>query len=334
MSAVPLESHAPLPRRLLIADGMNVVRRVYEAARNASAKKAGVHPEDFIETSAFIEGAMDSAWGSVRRAINELEPTHFFGAFDAPGKNWRHEVFPDYKVHRPEPSEQFRAGSAQFIERMNAAGLKSLAVPGFEADDLITTLTARAVLRGFEVIVLSTDKDLTWLLDLPVGHGGLVRIRDHFTPEWRDHAYVARKFSVRPSQVLDLLALMGDDTDGIPGVDGVGPVKAAKLLLEYGSLDGVLAQASLPGGIKGKLGEALVAQAGVAQMSRKLTELRLDAPMGLLKPSDLELPAAALLGQAAKPVEPKHGAAQPPVPYVEPAVAAMVRSAPVRRLHP
>lgn len=277
--------------KLLIVDGTNVVRRVYEAGKGPKGDKPGAAEH----TAERAEGALKSSWFSIRRAIKEHQPTHFFAAFDHGGTTWRHELYPDYKANRTPTPEPLRAAMPGFLEWMNNTGLRSMTVPGFEADDAIATLAVKAAARGFKVVVLSTDKDMCALLDQGV------EVRDHYTPEWRDAAYVQRRFGVAPHQLLDLLALMGDDSDGIPGLDGIGPTTAAKLLGEHGSLEAVLAKAASIEGIKGKIGERLRHGADFARLCRALTEMRLDAPMGSLTPRELQLPADLLASLAEAP---------------------------------
>ena len=261
--------------RLLLIDGLNIVRRVYEAI-----------PGD--DTPAKADGALKSSWASILRAISETKPTHFLAAFDHGGPTWRHDLYPEYKADRTPMAQVLRDALPAFLARMDAAGLKTLSVPGVEAEDTITSLGLKAKARRFSVVVASTDKDVLWLIDQ-----GL-EVRDHFTSVYRDEAYVQLKHAVPSRLMVDLLALMGDDSDGIPGVKGVGPVTASKLLNEYGSLEGVLAAAQpdpLTGLslIKGAVGEKLRVHADMARLSHKLATLKTDVKMGF-SPNDIRLP--------------------------------------------
>jgi len=167
---------------------------------------------------------------------------------------------------------------------MAADGMRSLTVPDVEADDTLATLALKAAERGFEVILLSTDKDLYRLLDSGV------KVYDHFQSEWRDAEWVMNRFSVPPAKMTDYLALMGDESDGIPGIDQVGEKTAAKLLAEHGDLQGVLTNAAE---IKGKLGERIRAGAAAAELSMALATMRTDVALGLT-PRDIALPAALI----------------------------------------
>lgn len=245
---------------LLLADGLNIVRRVYEA------NPAPDSPEK-------ADGAVRSSLASFRRALVEHRPTHFLAAFDHGGQTWRHDLYPQYKADRKPMPPDLLARIPDIQEQLSAMGLAHCSVPGVEADDVIPTVGLHwKRTRPGRVIVLSTDKDLAVLL--PAG----IEIRDHFKPEWRDAAWVQAKFGVPPSLLGDFLALMGDSTDGIPGVPGVGQKTAAKLLLEYGSLEALLARA---GEVKGKIGESLRASMAEARISKQLVSFKTDLTLGL-----------------------------------------------------
>lgn len=243
--------------KLLLLDGLNIVRRIYEAIPgDGSPEKA--------------EGAMRSSLFSIRRAISEIQPTHFLGIFDAEGPNWRHAIYDKYKEDRKPMCAHLRAILPSILSSLNAEGLKTEQTPGVEAEDVIATIGIKAIARGFKVVAISNDKDLCSL----ISHG--IEIRDHFKQEWRDEAWVQAKFGIPSKLICDFLALKGDDTDGIPGVHGVGDVIAAKWLNTYGGLDSLLNHAHE---IKGKVGESLRASIEVARMSRQLSNLKMDVPL-------------------------------------------------------
>ncbi len=257
---------------LLVIDGLNIVRRVYEAnLAPDSADKA--------------QGAVRSSLASFRRALNEHRPDFALAAFDFGGNTWRHDLYQPYRETRKPMPTELREVLPQFKEQLEATtGLKSITVPEVEADDVIAAVTM-AWLKTSKgpVIAMSTDKDLAEL----IAHGALVR--DHFKPEWRDEVWVQNKFGVRAALLHDLLALMGDKTDGIPGIEKVGVKTAAAWLNEYGSLDNLLASADA---IKGKAGERLREQADMARLSRKLVAFKTDMTLGLTW-SMLRMPALA-----------------------------------------
>ena len=259
----------PQKPKLLLVDGTSIVRRVFEAVKGD-------------DTPERAEGSLNSSWGSFMRALREHEPTHFLAAFDHGGETWRHRLFSQYKADRKPMSAHLHAALPGFLERLNSAGMRTLRVPDVEADDTLTTLALKAVERGFEVVLLASDKDLYKLL------ASGVCIYDHFQSEWRDAEWVQERYGVTPDKMTDYLALMGDDVDGIPGVDGVGEKIAARLLSEYGDVEGVIAASD---DIKGKLGERLRDSFAVARLSRRLATMRTDVPLGLT-PRDIQLPAA------------------------------------------
>lgn len=243
-----------LQAHLLLIDGLNVARRVYEA------NPAPESPEK-------IEGAVRSTKSSLYRALVEHSPTHLMLAVDAPGPTWRHALNPDYKKGRKPMPELLRAGLATLWDELRSKGWLVLEPPGYEADDVLASATAVAGACGVPCTVLSTDKDLVYLLSLGA------RVYDHFGRIDRNEAWCLQKLGVKPEQVLDWLALKGDSVDNIIGIDKVGEKTAAKLLAEFGDLETVLLRAQ-EGAIPGKLGERLREGAGIARAARQLTALK------------------------------------------------------------
>lgn len=243
---------------LLTIDGMNVFRRVY-----------GANPAP--DSPAKAQGSIRSSSSSLERALREHQPTHVALVMDVPGPNWRHALYPAYKAGRKRMPQELSDELYPYLERLRSEGWFLLEQPGVEADDSIGSLAREAELAGVDNIILSTDKDIAYLAQ----HGA--RVYNHFDYLWHDAAWVLKKFGVRTAQLLDLLALTGDASDGIPGIEKVGVMTAAKLLSEYGDLETVLANAS---NIKGKVGERLREQADIARLSRKLTHLKTDLLTG------------------------------------------------------
>jgi DNA polymerase-1 len=246
--------------KLLLIDGLNILRRIYEA-----------NQED--DSQAKVDSAFKSALSSFRRALAEHSPTHVLPAFDFGGRTWRHGLYEAYRASRKPMPAILQQNLPVFYERLGELGLHVVSVPGVEADDVIGTafLRWKASDRG-EAVVLSTDKDLFWL----ISQGA--KVWDHFKSEWRTAAAVEEKFGVPPAMMVDYLALMGDSTDDIPGVSRVGAKTAAKLLRKYGSLEQVVANADQ---LKGAVGESLRAEAENAMLSRELVKLKTDVSLGL-----------------------------------------------------
>ena len=240
--------------KLLLIDGLNILRRCFEA--NPAA--------DSVEKA---EAACSSATQSMRRALRDDAPTHAIAIFDHGGPTWRHTLYPDYKAGRKPMSPYLCDELVLMKERMAKAGWALMAQPGEEADDTIWGVSAAARAEGEDVVVRSTDKDLVRLVELGV------KVNGHFDKEWRDTAWCENKFGVHPRLLTDFLALMGDTTDNIPGVDKIGVKTAAKLLNEYGSLHQVLAAAAA-GDVKGVVGQRLVEQRERALVSLELASLR------------------------------------------------------------
>jgi DNA polymerase-1 len=200
----------------------------------------------------------------------EQRPTHLCVVFDAPGDNFRHQVYTEYKAHRP-PMPPELAGQIGMVRTvLQAFGLTMLEVPGFEADDVIATLAKVGTAAGMEVVICSSDKDLLQLCNENVSILDTMKNKRLGPPE------VHEKFGVGPDRVGDVLALMGDSIDNVPGVPGIGPKTAAELINKYGTLDELLAHAAE---VKGKRGEALVASRDLVRTSRRLVALRDDVPL-------------------------------------------------------
>lgn len=239
---------------LLLIDGLNFVRRIYEA------NQAPDSPEK-------ADGAIKAVKQSFRRALLDHAPSHCLWAFDHGGPTWRHAHYSDYKAGRKPMAAALQHALVGFCDELANLGWAIAAYPGFEAEDTIASASVHARALGAKVTALSTDKDVLCLLEYGVD------VHDHFARVSRDNEYCIGKFGVPGHQVLEVLALWGDAVDGVPGVDKVGVKTAAKLIQEFGTVDGVLAAAA---GISGVLGEQLRSQADRARLSRVLVELRYD----------------------------------------------------------
>lgn len=200
--------------------------------------------------------------------------------FDAPGPTFRDEQYPEYKANRERPPEDLTAQRPWVDRLVEAHGYPILRVKGFEADDVIGTLTERASRRGMEVLIVSGDKDFVQLL------GPKVRMLDAMRDVTYDPELARKKWGVSPERFVDMLALMGDKIDNIPGVPGIGKKGAAELLERFGDLDAVLASTDQ---LKGKRRENLEAHADDARMSRALATIDRQVPLPLAL-DDLELP--------------------------------------------
>ncbi len=179
----------------------------------------------------------------LRRLVIDGNPDYFAVVFDAPGKTFRDEWYPEYKATRTPMPESLMLQIRPLHELIRVEGWPLLMVDGVEADDVIGTLVRKAEAQGIDCVVSTGDKDLAQLV---APHITLVNTMSN---ETLDEAGVVAKFGVRADQVLDLLTLTGDAVDNVPGVSKVGPKTAAKWLEQYGTLDNVIAHASEIGGV-------------------------------------------------------------------------------------
>ncbi|MBV6418397.1 MAG: DNA polymerase I [Steroidobacteraceae bacterium] len=222
-------------------------------------------------------GALLGVLNMLLKFLKEHPTARIAVVFDAPGRNFRDEIFAEYKAHRPPMPDELRAQTGPLLEAVRALGLPVLRVPGVEADDVIGTLARRSAERGWRVLISTGDKDMAQLVD---GHVTLINT---MTGSTLDRAGVKAKFDVYPEQIIDYLALVGDASDNIPGIDKVGPKTAAKWLDRYRSLDGIIESAAA---IEGKVGENLRAGLDTLALSRRLATIRTDLELGE-RPEDL-----------------------------------------------
>jgi len=217
----------------------------------------------------------------LNKLLREERPDAIVIALDPRGKTFRHQVYPAYKGTRDAQPEDLSTQLPIFRELLDAWGLPALEVPGFEADDVIATVVKQAPASS-EILIVSTDKDLMQLVD------DRVALIDTMKDRRYGPAEVEARFGVPPDRVLDLRALVGDSSDNIPGVKGIGEKGAAKLIQAWGDLESLLANVSE---LKAKRArEALEVHADDARLSKQLSTLREDAPL----PVDLgALPAPA-----------------------------------------
>jgi DNA polymerase-1 len=184
---------------------------------------------------------------------------------DKGSHTFRNDMYDQYKAHRPPAPEDLVPQFPMIRDATRAFSLPCIEEAGFEADDIIATYTRAAVAAGWHVTIVSSDKDLMQLIQPGVD------MYDTMKNERRGADYVVGKFGVQPEQLGDVLALMGDSVDNVPGVPGIGPKTASKLITEYGDLESVLAAA--PGMKKSKMQENLIANADMARLSRRLVAL-------------------------------------------------------------
>ena len=220
-------------------------------------------------------GAIYGLCQMILKIEREQKPTHLCVVYDASGgDDFRRVLYADYKAHRPPMPPELADHLGMVRHVIDAFGLAQLEVPGFEADDIIASLTRVAGAAGMNVVICSSDKDLTQLCT----EDGSVAVLDTMKNRRVGPAEVREKFGVGPERVGDVLALMGDHIDNVPGVAGIGPKTAAELINKFGSLDALLAAAAA-GGVPGKRGVAINEARESVRVSRELVRLRDDAPL-------------------------------------------------------
>ncbi|MCL1562140.1 DNA polymerase I [Parasaccharibacter sp. TMW 2.1886] len=216
------------------------------------------------------------------RLIKEHEGQPMAVIFDAGRKTFRNDIYPDYKAHRPEPPEDLRPQFDLIRQATDQFGIPAIELPGWEADDLLATYARLVVEQGGSCTIISSDKDLMQLVRPGVS------LKDPMKQKPIGLAEVEAKFGVTPDKVVDVQALMGDSTDNVPGVPGIGPKGAAQLINEYGSLEAVLAAA--PGMKPSKRRQNLIDHAEGARISRQLVLLADDVavptPVDELRPRE------------------------------------------------
>ena len=216
-------------------------------------------------------GALFGVFNMLRVTLKD-KPSHVAFVADAPGPTFRDELFADYKAQRAPMPDDLRAQVEPMLALVSAMGFPILRVDGVEADDVIGTLALQAAADGIDVVVSTGDKDLAQLV------GPRITLLNTMTNSRLDPSGVVQKFGVRPDQIVDYLALVGDSVDNIPGVEKCGPKTAAKWLTEYGTLDAVIANADRIGG---KIGENLRAALPQLPLSRRLATIKTDVPLDL-----------------------------------------------------
>ena len=251
---------------LILVDGSSYLYRAFHALPPLST------------SSGQPTGAVRGVVAMLRKLCQQYPGTPVVVVFDAKGKTFREDLFEGYKAHRPPMPEDLRAQVEPLHALVRALGLPLLCVPGVEADDVIGTLAVQAAREGRSVLVSTGDKDLAQLVD---DHVTLINTMNDTR---LDAAGVVQKFGVTPAQIIDLLALMGDKTDNIPGVPGVGEKTALALLQRFGSLEGLYADLESVSGMTGLRGAASVrakleSERDKAYLSRELATIRTDVPL-------------------------------------------------------
>lgn len=237
---------------LVLVDGSSYLFRAYHAMPELTNA-------DGLQT-----GAIFGVINMLKKLMLDYDGSDIVVVFDEKGKTFRHDLYPDYKANRPPMAEELAQQIKPLHEVIVGLGLPLLKEQGVEADDIIGTLARKATEAGVDAVISTGDKDMAQLVN---DHITLVNTMTNTT---MDEVGVMEKFGVRPDQIIDYLALMGDTVDNVPGVAKVGPKTAVKWLDAYGSLDGVIKNAD---NIKGKVGENLKAALDFLPLGKQLVTI-------------------------------------------------------------
>jgi DNA polymerase-1 len=248
-------------KRLLLIDGHSMAYRAFYALPVENFRSSKGQPTNAI----YGFGSM------LVNLISSEKPTHLAVAFDVSRKTFRTEMFPEYKATRAATPDEFRSQMSYINELVDALGIQRFAIEGFEADDILATLSSRAVLDGFEVLICTGDRDSFQLVTPEITvlypKKGVTEM-SRMTPD-----AVFEKYGLTPLQYPDFAALRGDPSDNLPSVPGVGEKTATKWIADFGSLQKLTDAIET---IPGKVGESLRANIGLVQLNRELTALRHD----------------------------------------------------------
>jgi DNA polymerase I len=299
------------PRKFVLVDGSSYLYRAFHALPPLTNSRG--------EPTGAVLGVLNM----LQKLVKDEVPDRIAVVFDAPGRTFRDDLFEEYKANRPPMPDDLRAQVQPLLDAVEAMGLPLLRIPGVEADDVIGTLAARGARSGYQVLISTGDKDMAQL----VGPG--IELVNTMSNTRLDRIGVKAKFDVFPEQIIDYLALVGDSSDNIPGVSGVGPKTAAKWLNQYHKLDELIANAA---SIPGKVGENLRAELQVLELSRKLATIDTDVTLEvtpdelLARPADVsrlrELYTRLELRLLLRSLDPTGAAPQVPAPRPPAAIAA------------
>jgi DNA polymerase-1 len=245
---------------LILIDGSNWLYRAYFALPPLRSPQG--------EPTGMVRGFA----AMLKKLLKDYEPERIAVVFDPPGDTWRNTIYGEYKATRDATPEDLSSQFPHVQTWIEAMGLPLLQLPGEEADDVIGTLTRQARAKDVPVLIVTGDKDMAQLVTEDV------KILDTMKNATLGPAEVREKFGVAPGQIVEYLALIGDTSDNIPGVKGVGPKTAAKWLEQYGSLDALLAAAPQ---VAGKAGENLRAGLDHIPLARRLVTIRDDLPLAI-----------------------------------------------------
>ena len=250
---------------LYLVDGSGYIFRAYHRLPPLTNKHG--------EPVGAVYGYTTMLWKLADEVHAAEGPTHMAVIFDKGSHTFRNDMYDQYKAHRPPPPEDLVPQFPMIRDATRAFSMPCIEEEGLEADDLIASYAKAALAQGWSVTIVSSDKDLMQLIEPGLD------LYDTMNNRRLGTEYVQEKFGVEPAKLGQVLALMGDSVDNVPGVPGVGPKTAAQLINAHGDVEGVLAAAADDGFKKGKLRDNLREHAEAARMSRELVKLKCDVPL-------------------------------------------------------
>ena len=254
-----------ITKQLILVDGSSYLFRAFHAL------------PPLVNSKGQPTGAVKGVINMIRSLVKTNPDSNIAIVFDAKGSTFRNQIYAEYKAHRPPMPDELRSQIKPIHDIIKAMGLPLLIIEDVEADDVIGTLSCEASAAGIKTLISTGDKDLAQLVNDDI------TLMNTMTNEILDVEGVHKKFGVGPNRIIDYLALMGDKSDNIPGVPGVGPKTALKWLLDFGSMEDVIKNADK---ISGKIGERLRENIDLVRLSYVLATIKQDVKLGL-KVSDL-----------------------------------------------
>ncbi|MDX2368593.1 MAG: flap endonuclease Xni [Colwellia sp.] len=257
---------------LVLIDALNLIRRIYAVQeRPFIQNKIQLNDELAIKTQKqVLFNTQNACTNALEKILKHQQASHALAVFDSQQPCWRYKLYDGYKKGRKKMSSHLANELPTIQDAFLQLGVDSLVSEEDEADDLIATLATKMALHGKNVTIVSTDKGFLSLLSPSI------HIYDYFNRRYLDEQHVKDKFDIKPTQLIDLWTLTGDNTNKIPGVAGIGQITAASLLNQYGSLNAILKSNEIKPTIKEKLNNSTQQIA----LSRKLLTLKQNIPLG------------------------------------------------------
>jgi DNA polymerase-1 len=250
--------NTPPDNELVLVDGSSYLYRAFHAMPGLTNSKGKP------------TGAIYGVVNMLKRLQNDHATRNMAVVFDAKGKTFRDDMYPEYKANRPSMPDDLRSQIEPLHEIIRALGFSLICIPGVEADDVIGTLALAAAKKGINVVISTGDKDMAQLVNEKIS------LVDTMKNQIMDIAGVEKKFGVKPEQIIDYLALIGDTSDNVPGVPKVGPKTAVKWLQQYDSVKNIIDHAEE---FKGKVGDNLRSSLEQLKLSYQLVTIKLDVEM-------------------------------------------------------